>query len=58
MVLKIAEHLPSTYTKIEDDCINIKGFSIDDNYIETLSDDYLIKIYEDEDGKVKVGNVD
>ena len=58
MVLKIAEHLPSTYTKIEDDCINIKGFSIDDNYIETLSDGYLIKIYEDENGKVKVGNVD
>lgn len=57
MVLKIAEHMPS-YTKIEDDGVYVKGCYLDkDTNQDVLTDDYLIKIYEDENGIVKVGNV-
>ncbi len=57
MMITIAKSMNSAHYAIEEDCIYVKGYYFDDKNIEVLSDDYLIKIYEDENGKVKVGNV-
>ena len=57
MISKIARYMPS-YTKIEDDGVYVKGCYLNkDTNQDVLTDDYLIKIYEDENGIVKVGNV-